>query len=108
LVLGCRNALATPRYYVANPARWFRMVAERQVDMVLSTNAAMTLGLRQLVKQPAGSFDLRACHLFLSAEKVAPEVLRRTFDWLATCSAAPSQVHVPFGMAENTLSATCG
>lgn len=107
LLTGARNALATPRYYVANPARWFRLAAERQVDMVLSTNAAMVLGLRHLNKQPAGSIDLRRTHLFLSAEKVSPDVLRRTTAWLQTCGAGPDHVHVPFGMAENTLSATC-
>jgi acyl-CoA synthetase (AMP-forming)/AMP-acid ligase II len=104
LLTGARNALATPRYYVANPARWFRLAAERNVDMVLATNAAMVLGLRQLVKHPG--IDLRRCHLFLSAEKVSPQVLRRTIAWLESCLSNADHVHVPFGMAENTLSAT--
>jgi acyl-CoA synthetase (AMP-forming)/AMP-acid ligase II len=107
LILGCRSLLASPRYFVATPRRWFQLAAKHEVDLLVSTNAAMVLALRHLEKRASGELDLHRLHLYLSAEKVSPHVLRRTHAWLAKCGAAPSQLHVPFGMAENTLGATC-
>ena len=105
---GNKHLLATPDYFMRNPARWFRQLSEHQVDLSFITNSALVAALR-MVKRLQGddSIDLSRLHLYISAEKISPIVLRRTREQFAPLKLLPTQVQTAYGMAENSLGATC-
>lgn len=103
----CDNLLAPPSYYMKNPARWFSLLAKHRVDFTFSTNSvlASSLGTLRVLRNPSAT-DLSSLHLYIAAEKVSPIVVRRTWRALETFGCPKENVHVGYGMAENTLGAT--
>jgi acyl-CoA synthetase (AMP-forming)/AMP-acid ligase II len=106
LFAGCANLLASPRFYMYRPKRWFALQAEHRVEWNFTTNLAMANSFASLEQLAPGSLDLSGFQLYLAAEKVAPAVLRRCREILARFGAASGAVKVGYGMAENTLGAT--
>jgi acyl-CoA synthetase (AMP-forming)/AMP-acid ligase II len=105
---GNNHLLASPDFFMRNPARWFRLLSEHQVDISFITNSALVAALR-MVKRLHGdeSIDLSRLHLYISAEKISPIVLRRTREQFASLKLAASHIHTAYGMAENSLGASC-
>lgn len=105
---GNDHLLASPDFFMRNPARWFRLLSEHQVDISFITNSALVAALR-MVKRLHGdeSIDLSRLHLYISAEKISPIVLRRTREQFAPLKLASSHIHTAYGMAENSLGASC-
>jgi acyl-CoA synthetase (AMP-forming)/AMP-acid ligase II/acyl carrier protein len=106
LYVGARNLVAPPTYFMRDPLRWTRLLAEHQVDLCFTTNTAMVHALRQLASAPANSLDLRQLQLYFAAEKVSASTLQATRDALARQGVRPEQLHVGYGLAENTLGAS--
>lgn len=104
---GNDHTVATPEFYMRNPARWFRMLADSGVDLTFSTNSAMVAALRTVKRLYSGeTVNLSRLHLYLSAEKVSPVVLARIHDRFGPLGLGPAQVHSAYGMAENSLGAS--
>lgn len=105
---GNNHLLATPDFFMRNPARWFRLLSEHRVDLSFITNSALVAALR-MVKRMQGDdcIDLSRLHLYISAEKISPLVLRRTKEQFAPLKLLPSHLQTAYGMAENSLGATC-
>nr|WP_298146279.1 AMP-binding protein [uncultured Pseudomonas sp.] len=105
---GNDHLLASPDFFMRNPARWFRLLSEHQVDISFITNSALVAALRMVKRLHADeSIDLSRLHLYISAEKVSPIVLRRTREQFAPLKLASSHIHSAYGMAENSLGASC-
>ncbi len=105
---GCRNVLAPPNYYMRNPARWFSLLAEHRVDFTFSTNSAVATtcnAIRRL--QNRGDIDLSELHIYLAAEKVSAVTVRRCWQLFQSLGMPREQLHIGYGMAENTLGCAC-
>jgi acyl-CoA synthetase (AMP-forming)/AMP-acid ligase II len=107
----CNNLLSTPGYYMKNPPRWFRLLSEHGVDFTFSTNSVLASSLDSLhrLHKTSGkqvSVNLSNLHLYVAAEKVSPVIVRRTWDALSELGCPNKNIHVGYGMAENTLGAT--
>ena len=104
----CDNILAPPNYYMRNPARWFAVLAEHQVDFTFSTNSAIATtfnAIRRLQKR--SDIDLSTLHLYLAAEKVSAITVKRCWPLFQSLGMPREQLHVGYGMAENTLGCAC-
>jgi acyl-CoA synthetase (AMP-forming)/AMP-acid ligase II len=108
LYTGCDNLLAPPGFYMRNPARWFELLAQYRVDLSFTTNSALSTTLnsirRSLGQAPP---DLSRLHLYLSAEKVSPVMLRRCYDLFPSVGLPVANLHVGYGMAESALGCAC-
>lgn len=111
----CDNLLSTPAYYMKNPSRWFGLLSKYKVDFTFSTNSVLASSLnflRRLRKSTdnqtdgQSSIDLSNLHLYIAAEKVSPVIVRRAWDCLSEFNCPKENIHVGYGMAENTLGAT--
>jgi len=111
----CDNLLSTPSYYMKNPARWFAFLSKHKTDFTFSTNSVLASSLKSLRRmgvskddnsdqQPA--VDLSNLHLYIAAEKVSPVIVRQTWNSLSAFKCPKQNIHVGYGMAENTLGAT--
>lgn len=102
------HTVATPDYFMRNPARWFRLLAQNQVDLSFITNSAMVAALRTVKRLHSGDpVDLSRLQLYLSAEKISPVVLRKIREQFAPFQLLPEHIHSAYGMAENSLGASC-
>jgi acyl-CoA synthetase (AMP-forming)/AMP-acid ligase II len=106
LSIACDNVLASPRFYMYRPKRWFALQAEHRVQWNFTTNLAMANSFASLGQLEPGSLDLSRFHLYLAAEKVSPVVLRRCWEVLGRFGMPPENVKVGYGMAENALGVT--
>lgn len=104
----CNHLLATPDYYMRNPARWFKLLSEKQADLSFITNSALVAALRT-VKRLYGDeqIDLSRLHLYISAEKISALVLRKVRERFSPLKLLPEHIHSAYGMAENSLGASC-
>jgi len=105
---GSQNMVAPPAFYMRNPPRWFSLMSQRHVDMNFNTNSvlASTLKtLKRLYKQD--DIDLSELHLYIGAEKVSPIIVRRCYEYLTPLGFKRENLHIGYGMAENTLGAAC-
>jgi acyl-CoA synthetase (AMP-forming)/AMP-acid ligase II len=104
----CNHLLATPDYFMRNPARWFRQLSEHQVDLSFITNSALVAALRT-VKRLYGDeqVDLSRLHLYISAEKISAQVLNKVKERFAPLKLLAEHIHSAYGMAENSLGASC-
>ena len=98
-----------------NPPRWFKLLSDCSVDFTFSTNSVLASSLDSLrrLHKPVNSdsdeqpvVDLSNLHLYIAAEKVSPVIVRRTWDGLEKFNCPKENIHVGYGMAENTLGAT--
>lgn len=103
-----------------NPPRWFGLLSHYTVDFTFSTNSVLASSLSFLKrlhkssgenpgKQPV--VNLSNLHLYIAAEKVSPIIVRATWDSLSKFGCPKENIHIGYGMAENTLGATyttCG
>jgi acyl-CoA synthetase (AMP-forming)/AMP-acid ligase II len=101
----CANVLASPRFYMHKPKRWFALQAGLSVEWNFSTNLAMASSLVSLGQLAPGSLDLSRFFLYLCAEKVSPLVLRRSREALGRLGMPADHLRVGYGLAENTLGA---
>ncbi len=104
---GSTHILASPEYYMQNPSRWFKLLAERKVELSFTTNSALAVGLRsvkRLYNQP--DTDLSKLHMYISAEKISSIVLKKARELLAPLAMNSDRIHVAYGMAENSLGAS--
>jgi len=99
------NILASPRYYMYKPKRWFELQSQYQVEWNFTTNMAMANSLRSLAQLAPGAIDLSLFYLYLSAEKVSPTILRKCYEVLKEFNMPEDHFKVGYGMAENTLGA---
>lgn len=111
----CDNLLSSPAYYMKNPPRWFELLSKHCVDFTFSTNSVLASSLntlRRLHRQSAAlspdrpCVDLSKLHLYIAAEKVSPVIVRRAWEDLSVFGCPKQNIHVGYGMAENTLGAT--
>lgn len=105
--VGTANTIVSPSFYLSNPAAWYRLVSERRIGLNFVTSSIHTSTLRALTKVPAGELDLSCLHLCLGGESVSPVVVRRTEEVLSRFGFTPEQIHIGYGLSENTLTATC-
>jgi len=102
------NILAPPSYYMRNPGRWFALLAEHQVDFTFSTNSALATtfnAIKRLHRQ--NDINLSKLHIYLAAEKVSPITVRRCWEVFSVLGLPREQIHIGYGMAENTLCCSC-
>ena len=111
LALACDNLLASPEFYMRRTRGWFQLMEQHRVEVNFTTNSAAVTACRALGRR-AGSgsdnrrIDLSRLHLHFGAEKLQVEVLRRLEDSMAGFGLPREQIHIGYGMAENTLCAT--
>jgi fatty-acyl-CoA synthase len=104
----CNNFLATPNYFMRNPTRWFKQLSEKKVNFCFITNSALVATLRSVKRLYADDeIDLSQLHLYISAEKISAQVLKSTKEKFSLLKLNPHHVHSAYGMAENSLGATC-
>jgi acyl-CoA synthetase (AMP-forming)/AMP-acid ligase II len=103
LYIGAKNIVASPKFFMANPTRWFRILDRNKVQLSTTTNTAMNFSLRFLESEADGSMNLSSLRLGFGAEKVSPIILSRTREQLGRFSLPPDQLINAYGMAENTL-----
>ncbi len=106
LYFNADNFLASPRYFLSRPVRWFQHISDRMIDVSFTTNSAMSFSLRKLEMLPEGTLNLSRVHLFFGAEKISPFILRRTIKILGLHGLRSDRVFAGYGMAENALGAT--
>ncbi len=106
LFLGIENTLASPRYYVYKPHRWFKHMSDFGVNLIFTTSSAMASSLDSLSRLAPNCMDLSRFHMLFGAEKVSPHVLRSCYELLGRQGMARSQFFVGYGMSENALGAT--
>jgi fatty-acyl-CoA synthase len=107
----CDNLLSTPAYYMKNPPRWFGLLSHYCVDFTFSTNSVLASSLKTLKrrhKSPGKRNDLNLSnlHIYIAAEKVSPIIVKATWDGLSKFGCPTENIHIGYGMAENTLGAT--
>jgi acyl-CoA synthetase (AMP-forming)/AMP-acid ligase II len=106
LYLGFDNMIASPRYFMARPGRWYQMLSDLGVTLSFTTNSAMAFCLRQLERLKPENVDLSRLHQYLGAEKVSGVIMRQTIAALVRIGIKPEHISVGYGMAENALGAT--
>ncbi|HHI92618.1 MAG TPA: hypothetical protein ENK04_03750 [Gammaproteobacteria bacterium] len=105
---GCNNMVAPPAFYMRNPPRWFSLMSQRRVDMNFNTNSVLASTLKTLQRlYKQDDIDLSELHLYIGAEKVSPLIVRRCYEYLIPLGFKKENLHIGYGMAENTLGATC-
>ena len=111
----CDNLLSAPTYYMKNPPRWFSLLSQHKVDFTFSTNSVLASSLNTLkrlykssARQPekCRDLDLSNLHLYIAAEKVSPIIVRAAWECLSKFGCPKDNIHIGYGMAENTLGAT--
>lgn len=102
----CDNILASPRYYMFKPKRWFTLQAEYRVELNFTTNLAMANSIRSLSQLDPGTLDLSRFYLYLAAEKVSPVILKKLYDILKVFHMPEDHFKVGYGMSENALGIT--
>ena len=104
----CSNVLAPPSYYMRNPARWFALLSEHQVDLTFSTNSALATTFNMISRlHKRDDIDLSRLHIYLAAEKVSPITVRKCWKIFEPLGLPKEQIHIGYGMAENTLGCAC-
>ncbi len=105
---GSHNVVAPPAFYMRNPPRWFSLMSQHRVDMNFNTNSVLASTLKTLRRlQKQDDIDLSELHLYIGAEKVSPIIVRRCYDYLTPLGFKHENLHIGYGMAENTLGAAC-
>jgi len=105
---GSRNMVAPPAFYMRNPPRWFAFMSHRRVDMNFNTNSVLASTLKTLRRlHKLNDIDLSELHLYIGAEKVSPIIVRRCYEYLTPLGFRRENLHIGYGMAENTLGAAC-
>lgn len=101
------NILAPPTYFMRNPVRWFRMMAERNVEVAMFTNSVLSKSLPVLErKTKSKSLDLSRCRIYLGAEKVSSVVIKEAYRVLEPLFGSRDNLFIGYGMAENSLGVT--
>lgn len=103
---GCDNILSPTSYYMRNPARWFSLMSEYQVDLNFTTNSVLFSSLKSIKRLRGKSIDLSRLHIYVAAEKVHPNILRQAQELLAELGMPAESFHIGYGMAENALGCT--
>lgn len=104
LFTGADALLASPRFYMAKPRRWFQLLAAHATQLHFTTNTAVAAALPSIENLPE-PLDLSSLYMYLAAERVFPAVVRRAEAALSRCGMEAHQFRVGYGMAENTLGA---
>ncbi len=105
---GCDNLLAPPSFYMRNPKRWFKLLSDYNVDFTFSTNSVLASTLNNVSRlQGTDEVNLEQLHMYVAAEKVSPVIIRKCYEVLCPLGMDKSQVHIGYGMAENSLGCAC-
>ncbi len=105
LFVGADNLLASPRYYMFKPRRWFQMMHEYNTTLHFTTNSALLGSFNSLATIEPGTLDLSNLYMYIGAEKVMPQVLESAYRILAPFKMEKRNLRIGYGMAENTLGA---
>ena len=100
------NTIVSPRFYMSNPVAWFKLLSEKKIELNFFTNSILAMALRPLANLDDSDLDLSSLQLYLGGEKVSPLVVKNTEETLARFNFKPQQIHLGYGLSENTLSAT--
>lgn len=104
---GVNNILAPPTYFMRNPVRWYRMMAERNVEVAMFTNSVLSKSLPALERKLKSiKLDLSRCRIYLGAEKVSSIVIKEAYRVLKPLFGGRDNLFIGYGMAENSLGAT--
>jgi len=104
---GANNLLASPRYYMENPLRWFQHLSQYKVDSNFTTSSVLASSLKVLkFLSSLPEIDLSHLQLCIGAEKVSANVLDGCCTILKPFNFKPENMHPGYGMSENTLCAT--
>ncbi len=105
LFAGSDNLLASPRYYMFKPHRWFQMMHKYETTLHFTTNTALSGSFKSLSKLDPGSLNLSQLYVYIGAEKVMPAVVRSAYRILGAFGMGKRNLRIGYGMAENTLGA---
>ena len=101
------NILAPPSYFMRNPVRWFKLLAERKVEVAMFTNSVLSKCLPAVEKKlHTAPIDLSRCRFYLGAEKVSPIVIKEAYRVLEPLVGSRNNLYIGYGMAENSLGMT--
>lgn len=104
---GTNNILAPPAYFMRNPARWFYMMEDKNVEVAMFTNSVLAKSLSILkIKTKSKPLNLSRCRIYLGAEKVSPIVIKAAYQVLEPVFGKRDNLYIGYGMAENSLGAT--
>jgi acyl-CoA synthetase (AMP-forming)/AMP-acid ligase II len=105
LFVGADNLLASPRYYMFKPRRWFQMMHDYGTTLHFTTNSALHSSFTSLSTIEPGSLNLSRLYLYIGAEKVMPTVVTTAYRILGAFKMEKPNFRIGYGMAENTLGA---
>jgi acyl-CoA synthetase (AMP-forming)/AMP-acid ligase II len=100
------NTVVSPQFFLLNPVAWFSLLSEREIQVSFFTNSSLAMALRHLANLEASELDLSSLQLYLGGEKISPVVIRRAEEILGRFNFSPEQIHLGYGLSENSLSAT--
>lgn len=103
---GCENILSPTSYYMRNPARWFKLMAEYDVDLNFSTNSVLFSSFKSIARLANTGIKLSSLHIYVAAEKVHPNILREAQKLFGQLGMPETNFHIGYGMAENALGCT--
>ncbi|AOE49298.1 AMP-binding protein [Kangiella sediminilitoris] len=103
---GCDNILSPTSFYMRNPGRWFRLMSEHGVDLNFTTNSVLFSSLKSIKRLVDKDVDLSKLHIYVAAEKVHPNILRKAQDLFGQLGMPAESFHIGYGMAENALGCT--
>ena len=103
---GCSNILVPTSYYMRNPARWFKLMSEHEVDLNFTTNSVLFSSLKSIKRLLEKEVDLSKLHIYVAAEKVHPNILRKAQKLFSNLGMPAESFHIGYGMAENALGCT--
>jgi fatty-acyl-CoA synthase len=106
LYLGADVMVAPPAFYLRNPVRWFRAMADRGDDLTFATNSVLAATLPGLRRLEPGRCDFSRLVIYIAAEKISPRVLDELHAVLGPHQLSATRIRAGYGMAEYALGCT--
>ncbi len=104
LVTGCDAVLTSPLAFLAKPASWMQLMAQKSMCFSGAPNFAFELAARRTTDADMEGLDLSRVHGILSgAERVHHGTVRRFIDRFASFGLTEKVIRPSYGLAEATL-----
>jgi fatty-acyl-CoA synthase len=81
-------------------------MSEHGVDLNFTTNSVLFSSLKSIKRLLGKNVDLSKLHIYVAAEKVHPNILRKAQSLLGELGMPAESFHIGYGMAENALGCT--
>ncbi len=106
---GGRVVCMSPLAFLEKPVRWLRALTHYRGTESAAPNFGYELCIKQIREEEKAGLDLTSWRVaWCGAETVRSETLRRFERAFAGCGYRPATLFPCYGMAENTLLASCG